>query len=117
VPKCPVGTIVAWNRPIGSIPRSWSLCDGTNGTPDLRGKFLTGAGDSYPQGATGGLATHEHAFTADGHTHSEAAGTGTTSQYLFAAGFSTETLQGNTDTGSTMPPYYPLPLIMYTAYH
>ena len=39
----PTGLIVAWNN-AGSIPSGWILCDGTNSTPDLRGKFILGAG-------------------------------------------------------------------------
>lgn len=27
---------------VNSIPKGWQLCDGTNGTPDLRGMFLAG---------------------------------------------------------------------------
>ena len=41
-----VGTILFWNGPVNSIPtnKGWQLCDGTNGTPDLRGRFIYGAG-------------------------------------------------------------------------
>ena len=34
------GIIVAWSGLIANIPTGWGLCDGTNGTPDLRGRFL-----------------------------------------------------------------------------
>jgi len=43
----PQGTIVAWYPPNGvatTAPPSWALCDGTNNTPDLRGRFILGAG-------------------------------------------------------------------------
>ena len=33
----PSGIICIWNKPIADIPAGWLLCDGTNGTPDLRG--------------------------------------------------------------------------------
>ena len=34
----PIGTIVAWHG--DSIPKGWSICDGSNGTPNLIGKFI-----------------------------------------------------------------------------
>ncbi len=33
------------------------MCDGTLGTPNLRDRFVVGAGDSYSLGATGGANT------------------------------------------------------------
>jgi microcystin-dependent protein len=33
----------------------WALCDGSNGTPDLRDRFIVGAGGSYNVGDTGGM--------------------------------------------------------------
>ena len=39
----PTGVIVMWYGAIASIPIGWALCDGTNGTPDLRDKFVIGA--------------------------------------------------------------------------
>lgn len=36
----------------------WHICDGTNGTPDLRGKFILGASDSHVVGSTGGEENH-----------------------------------------------------------
>lgn len=40
----PLGTILAYNGDITKIPKNWHLCDGTDGTPDLRDKFLEGVG-------------------------------------------------------------------------
>jgi len=54
----PSGMISLWYGSIGSIPAGWYLCDGTNGTPDLRDRFIIGAGTSYAVGATGGSTTH-----------------------------------------------------------
>lgn len=42
-----IGIIVLWYGAIVDIPAGWQLCDGTNGTPDLRNKFIAGAGDTY----------------------------------------------------------------------
>ncbi len=38
----PKGTVVSWYGDITKIPATWALCDGTNGTPDLRGRFILG---------------------------------------------------------------------------
>ena len=45
-------------RPIphgsSTADETWAICDGTNGTPDLRGRFIVGAGGDYANGNTGG---------------------------------------------------------------
>ena len=46
-----------WNSTAASIPAGWQLCNGSNGTPDLRGQFVVGAGGSYTPGDTGGAAS------------------------------------------------------------
>lgn len=38
----PVGGIMMWSGAINTIPTGWALCDGSNGTPDLSGKFIVG---------------------------------------------------------------------------
>ncbi len=45
--------------PVGATDadEGWALCDGSNGTPDLRGRFIVGTGGDYAQGATGGAAS------------------------------------------------------------
>ncbi|APR88473.1 Phage tail fiber protein [Minicystis rosea] len=50
----PRGLILMWAGALADIPAGWALCDGTQGTPDLRDKFVVGAGSSYSVGATGG---------------------------------------------------------------
>jgi microcystin-dependent protein len=40
--KYALGQIVMWSGTISSIPNGWVLCDGNNGTIDLRGKFILG---------------------------------------------------------------------------
>lgn len=62
------GMIMLWAGSIVSIPSGWALCDGTNGTPNLRDRFVVGAGSSYAVGATGGSTT---STAAGGHTHTE----------------------------------------------
>ncbi|MBO5179266.1 MAG: hypothetical protein J6B87_02845 [Clostridia bacterium] len=64
----PSGLICMWSGSI--IPKGWYLCDGTNGTPDLRNRFIVGAGDEYDIGTTGG--EKQHVLTIDempSHTH------------------------------------------------
>jgi microcystin-dependent protein len=48
----PIGGIIMWSS--STIPDGWAVCNGSNGTPDLRDRFVAGAGNSYAVGATGG---------------------------------------------------------------
>lgn len=48
-----------WSGTASNIPTGWLLCDGSNGTPDLRDRFIVGAGSTYSPKATGGEATHK----------------------------------------------------------
>lgn len=78
----PAGTIILWSGASTAIPTGWALCNGLNGTPDLRGRFVVGAGTggSYAPGDTGGQSaitsvpahTHNYAITSasgGSHTH------------------------------------------------
>ena len=71
-----------WSGSIDTIPKGWALCDGQNGTPDLRNRFIVGAGGTHTEGEIGGndsitltvgqLPSHTHTGTTnkDGkHTH------------------------------------------------
>ena len=53
----PSGGIIIWSGSAASIPSGWVLCNGSNSTPDLRDKFVVGAGSTYAVGDTGGSAT------------------------------------------------------------
>ena len=76
----PAGIISMWSGSIASIPTGWLLCDGTNGTPNLRDRFIVGAGSTYAVAATGGatsvtlgttnLPSHTHSISASGTTSS-----------------------------------------------
>lgn len=48
------GIIVMWSGAIDNIPNGWVLCDGNNNTPDLRNRFIVGAGEAYSIGNIGG---------------------------------------------------------------
>ena len=81
----PSGLIAIWSGSTGSIPSGWLLCNGSNGTPDLRNSFILGAGNTYAVGATGGstdaiVVSHTHAATSTSvvsdpsHTHTQTVG-------------------------------------------
>lgn len=76
----PSGGIIMWSGAISAIPSGWYLCDGANGTPDLRGRFVIAAdadsGGNYNVGANadGTIPSHSHSFSgtsssAGGHSH------------------------------------------------
>ena len=78
----PSGLIAIWSGSTGSIPSGWLLCNGSNGTPDLRNSFILGAGNTYAVGATGGstdaiVVSHTHTATSTStvtdptHVHSQ----------------------------------------------
>lgn len=68
----PIGGIIQWSGAIVDIPAGFQLCDGTNGTPDLRDKFVVGAGSTYSVDETGGSNDVQH----DNDGIIEVAGTG-----------------------------------------
>jgi microcystin-dependent protein len=82
----PPGGIIMWSGTTTNIPSGWTLCDGTNPdgpdseVPDLRDRFIAGAGNQYSPDDTGGsdevtlteseLPSHDHTMdTAGAHTH------------------------------------------------
>jgi hypothetical protein len=135
----PSGVILMWSGSIASIPSGWLLCDGGSGTPDLRNRFIVGAGSTYAVNATGGSAdsivvSHTHtAVNAGTHTHQYQT---LTSQFVDgydstvvalpelsfsigttqAAGDHTHTINstGVSGTNANLPPYYALAYIMKT---
>jgi hypothetical protein len=62
----PTGIISLWYGSVASVPSGWYLCDGNNGTPDLRDRFIVGAGSTYAVAATGGSASVTPAGTISG---------------------------------------------------
>jgi hypothetical protein len=79
----PSGCILIWSGATTSIPTGWVLCNGSNGTPDLRDRFVIGAGSNYAVGATGGskdaiVVSHTHTANTTNidHTHYFSANTG-----------------------------------------
>lgn len=53
----PVGAIVLWSGSVDVLPSPWQLCDGTNGTPDLRNRFVKCVATGEASGGTGGAAS------------------------------------------------------------
>ena len=137
----PSGGILLWSGSIGSIPAGYVLCNGSNGTPDLRDRFVVGAGSTYAVDATGGSAnavvvshTHTATSTVPDHDHDVTvtgligqagsfsppggASSGgsdtftTTSESLTIT--TTVNTAGVSGTNANLPPYYALAYIMKT---
>lgn len=104
-----------WSGAVVDIPNGWSLCDGSNGTPDLRNRFIIGAGSTHSPGATGGAITHNHDGDCDDNYDQLDEG------YEVEAGsyydFYSDYTQGHghslvIQAGGVLPPYYALCFIM-----
>lgn len=132
----PQGLISLWYGSILTIPSGWAICDGANGTPDLRDRFVVGAGTSYAVGATGGskdavVVSHTHSATSTvtdpGHSHANSGSTSIgaypyTTLVAKAGNTSTATTgitvattvasAGVSGTNANLPPYYALAYIM-----
>jgi len=127
----PIGVIVIWSGSVASIPASWLLCNGAYGTPDLRDRFVIGAGNTYLPAAAGGsadsaLPLHHHDLADPGHLHTQtgytpgtdtAGGNGSNQRpvrdaYTLNTGsaFTNITMAdaGVSPTGTNLPPFYAL---------
>ncbi len=90
----PIGGIIMWSGTIATIPTNWTLCNGANGTPDLRNRFVIGGVLDAITSGTGGsfgvtrthatieatnlltggnkdavVVSHSHGITDPGHQH------------------------------------------------
>jgi len=116
------GGILLWHGSIASIPSGYVLCDGNNGTPDLRNKFIVGAKEddggvakSDIEGSlkqTGGDTQHQHSVYTSG-------GGDLGSGSIISAGtdfdkYTTVSSSGSTDDINHIPTYYALAYIMKT---
>ena len=68
IPSLKLGLVAMWLGSVGSVPKNWVVCDGNNGTVDMRDKFIKVPTSLAGNGATGGSNIHTHA--AISHTHS-----------------------------------------------
>jgi len=126
----PSGAIIMWSGSIDKIPEGWALCDGNNGTPDLRDRFIRGRwDDTKPR--TGGSAAHTHvcesagehqhelsfSFAHHGMTDEGAGGRVSGShQHAYWKTLSPTSSAGNhshiIESATHLPPYYELAFIM-----
>ena len=122
----PVGMISMWSGLPTALPAGWALCDGSNGTPDLRGRFIVGYSntdtDFNAVGKTGGLKrvtltvdqmpAHTHTYNAplisgnhpggsSGYDRPNALESGVTGS------------RGGNQSHENLPPYYTLAYIMF----
>ncbi len=108
----PIGGIIMWSGSINAIPTKWALCDGqvSNGitTPDLRDRFIIGAGNLYSVSSTGGskdaiLVSHQHTGTTgtESQSHTHTGTTGTESQSHTHSGTTGDNSVGHTHSGTT----------------
>ena len=141
----PIGGIILWSGASAEIPDGWTLCDGStvNGhpTPNLRDRFVVGAGGAYAVGATGGsnqvtlstgqMPVHGHPYkdayyieaygpdhspsgggsTAVGSKITGSDGTDNDNQYFYWRAMTTDNA-GNGESHENRPPYYALCYIM-----
>lgn len=137
----PSNIVIMWSGAIIEIPNGWFLCDGTNGTPDLRNRFVVGSGNLYALDSTGGskdavvvnhthtisiasVGNHDHSFTIQGATNSGGSNAGASiesyAQQITSfspSGSHSHSLainnQGVSGTNRNLPPYLALAYIMY----
>jgi microcystin-dependent protein len=128
----PIGGIIMWSG--ATVPSGWQLCDGTNGTPNLRDKFIIGSGSTYTTGNEGGASNvtlnisnippHRHImpqFYTNSATGSGgisyfgggAANTFSSNGNIYNSANTLVTAEGSNPTSfSILPPYYALAFIM-----
>lgn len=139
----PANIVIMWSGAIIDIPDGWFLCNGENGTPDLRNRFVVGTGNNFVFNSQGGTAdsivvSHSHTAvvsTTASHTHtlslgsfqSGGSGLGLRSSDDATRGArsttgasdgnhshsSTINTTGQSGIGRNMPPYLALAYIIY----
>ena len=136
------GMIILWSGAEADIPTGFTLCDGTANTPDLRSRFVVGAGTggNYSVNATGGstdaiLVSHSHTATVtdpghnhtytvrlsnarvdndEGHQRTDTANTTNTTNSNTTGISVSNSTEGVSGTNANLPPYYALCYIMKT---
>ena len=130
----PIGGIIMWSG--STVPDGWALCDGSNGTPDLRGKFIMGknkaneissyGGREYVTLSVSNLPAHSHMYAGDDMLDHIGDGNykardnvvsrpGNYDASSTSSGSGTIYKTSNTGSGSSfsiLPPFYTLAFIM-----
>lgn len=112
----PIGSVIMWAGTLETIPTGWHLCDGEDGTIDLRGMFALGAGGTYNLGDEGGsemvvltidqMPSHRHSVRM-----STGSGSGSMTMLQYTTGSQTTSasnpigISGNDEPHPNMPPY------------
>ena len=117
------GMIILWYGNTGNIPTGFVLCDGQNSTPDLRDRFVVGAGNTYSVANTGGATSTNTQVSVSGNTGwaSQVPNASSTPNASPEPQNSRDRHQhgwGGTFTTSNfgiLPPYYALAYIMRTS--
>lgn len=131
----PSGVILMWSGTVASIPSGWAFCDGNNGTPDLRNRFVVG-GSTDDAGVvkstvtgvllqSGGSNTHTHTVNDPEHQHSLSTaflnGGTEIADSSPAGSWRPDEISGTTDSAATgitingvvtVPPFFALAYIM-----
>ena len=123
----PLYGIIMWAKKDLPDKEHWAVCDGKNNTPDLRDRFIVGAGSSYACGATGGEASvklteeqipsHSHSYTVHAQAYESSRIDGQECLNWFEdtpKGNKTRTTNstGGGESHENRPPYYALYYIM-----
>jgi hypothetical protein len=118
--KFPTGIICMWSGTIATIPTGWYLCNGSNGTPDLRNRFIIAA-DADDSGIAKSTITGSALQTHDtglipAHTHTVAmsVGGGSPNQSALPTGVNDTTITSSSyGTGTkVIAVFYALAYIM-----
>lgn len=125
----PPGGIIMWSGDPARIPEGWVLCNGKNGTPDLRDRFVLGHGPTSPMHGTGGaskvalaikhMPRHNHdngnyKYLVQKHPHGRhtSRATDTTKGQIDTIHGAQIKPAGDNEPHENMPPYYVLAFIM-----
>ena len=131
----PVGGIIMWSGSASNVPDGWKLCNGSYNTPDLRNRFIVGAGDEYGVGHTGGqkqvtlttneMPRHYHEYVGDDQLRNIESGCSTLMRYTstrydadsrtggnYYSGVFGTSYAGSGQAHENRPPYYALCFIM-----